>query len=230
MELYMKNIHMCRQTKHAETQITLDVDLNVPDIRPDVERIILSREKTAIGHTRSESGRLFVDGFMEVSILYMDDTKERQLHRIDTKIPFDETISMDGLEAGENVRLRYETEDLNVALINSRKLAIRALLKFEASVEEIYDFSAAMETRTELPVCVRTKKLEFMQLEVQKKDILRLKEEFQILSNKPNIHEILWEQVQLQNCRIVLQEGKIHPSRYENYLLLAEELKNKKKY
>lgn len=27
-----------------------------------------------------------------------------------------------------------------------------------------------------------------------------------------------------------LQEGKIHPSRYENYLLLAEELKNKKKY
>ena len=27
-----------------------------------------------------------------------------------------------------------------------------------------------------------------------------------------------------------LQEGKIHPSRYENYVLLAEELKNKKKY
>ena len=209
MELLMKNIHMCRQAKRAGTQITLDEDLNVPDIRPDVEMIIQSREKITLEHTRAESGKLYVDGFMEVGILYMDDTKERQLHRIDAKLPFDEAISMDGLEAGDNVRLRYETEDLNVALINSRKLAIRALLSFEASVEEIYDLSAAVETQTQVSVCERRKKLELMQLEVQKKDILRLKEEVQIPSNKPNIREILWDNVQLRNCRISLRDGKL---------------------
>lgn len=205
----MKNIHMCRQAKRAGTQITMDEDLNVPDVRPDVEMIIQSREKITLEHMRAESGRLFVDGFMEVSILYMDDTKERQLHRIDTKLPFDESISMDGLEAGDNVRLRYETEDLNVALINSRKLAIRALLSFEASVEEIYDLSAAVETQTAIPLCERRKKLELMQLEVQKKDIMRLKEEVQIPSNKPNINEILWENIQLRSCRIQLREGRL---------------------
>lgn len=209
MELLMKNIHMCRQAKRAGTQITLDEDLNVPDVRPDVEMIIQSRERVTLEHTRAESGKLFIDGFMEVGILYMDDTKERQVHRLETKLPFDEAISMDGLEAGENVRIRYETEDLNVALINSRKLAIRGLLSFEASVDEIYDMSAAVETQTQIELCERRKKLELMQLEVQKKDILRLKEEIQIPSNKPNIREILWDNIQLRNCRTGLREGKL---------------------
>lgn len=209
MDLLMKNIHMCRQTKHAGTQITLDEDLNVPDVRPDVEMIIQSQEHVTLEHTRIEPGRLFVDGFMAVSILYMDDTKERQLYRLETKLPFDESIAVDGLEAGDNVRIRYETEDLNVALINSRKLAIRALLSFEAAVDEIYDLQAAVETQTQIELCERRKKLELMQLTVQKKDILRLKEEVQLSSNKPDIHEILWENVQLRSCRVALREGKL---------------------
>ena len=48
-----------------------------------------------------------------------------------------------------------------------------------------------------------------MQLEVQKKDILRLKEEFPVPANKPNIRELLWENIQLQGCRIRLEEGKL---------------------
>lgn len=207
MELLMKNIHMCRQTRHAQTQITLDEDLNVPDVKPDVEMIVQSREHVTVEHTRSEAGRLFIDGYMEVSVLYMDDTKECQIHRLDAKLAFDEAISMDGLEAGDNVRIRHETEDLSVALINSRKLAIRSLLSFEASVDEIYDMSAAVETQSSIELCERRRKLELMQLEVQNKDILRLKEEIQVPSNKPNIAEVLWDNIQLRSCRISLREG-----------------------
>lgn len=209
MELLMKNIHMCRQAKQAGMQITLDEDLNVPDANPDVEMIVQSRERVTLEHTRAETGKLYVDGFMAVSILYMDDTGERQLHRLDTKLPFDETIAVEGLEAGDSVSLRHETEDLNVTLINSRKLAVRALVSFYVSVDEIYDMSAAVETQTGISLCERRKKLELMQLEVQKKDIFRLKEEVQIPSNKPDIQEILWDNTQLRGCRIQLLDGSL---------------------
>ena len=208
MDLLMKNIHMCRQTKHVSTQITLDDDLNVPDIRPDVEMIIQSRDRVALEHTRVENGKLYVGGMMEVSILYMDDTKERQLFRLDAKLPFDECITMEGLESGENVRVQYETEDLNVTLINSRKLAIRGLLTLHASVDEIYDLSAAVEMQTPILLCEKREKLELMQLEVQKKDIFRWKEAIPLPSNKPDVREILWEHVQLRNSRVQLKEGK----------------------
>ncbi len=209
MELLMKNIHMCRQTKHAETQITLDEDLNVPDVRPDVEMIIQSREHVTLEHMRAEAGRLFLDGYMEVGVLYMDDTKERRLHRLDARLAFDETLAVEGLEAGENVRIRFETEDLSVTLINSRKLAIRGILSFDASVDEIYDISAAVETQTPIELCERRRKLELMQLAVQNKDILRLKEETQLPANKPNIQEVLWSNIQLRGCRVSLQDGEL---------------------
>jgi hypothetical protein len=189
-------------------QITLDEDLNVPDARPDAQMIIQSRERVTLEHTRAESGKLYVDGYMEIGILYLDDTKQRQLQRLDTKLPFDEVIAVEGLEAGDNVRVRYETEDLNVTLINSRKLAVRALLSFSSVVDEVYDMSAAVETQSELKLCERRKKLELLQLEVQKKDIMRLRQEIQIPSNKPNIGEILWDSVQLRGCRIALRDGK----------------------
>lgn len=205
----MKNIHMCRQVKRTQMQITVDEDLNVPDIRPDVELIIQNQNRIVLEHTRIEKGKLYLEGNLEVAILYMDDTKERQVFRLDTKLPFEEIMNMEGVEPGDNVRIRCETEDLNVTLINSRKLAIRGLLCFEASVEEIYDLSAAVETQTKLCTCERQKKLELMQLEVQKKDILRLKEESTLPPNKPDIQEIIWDNVQLRNVRTKLQEGRL---------------------
>ncbi|MCD7955450.1 MAG: DUF3794 domain-containing protein [Lachnospiraceae bacterium] len=219
MELLMKNIHMCHRAKAAVSQITLDEDLNVPDVKPDVGMIIQSRGHLTLEHTRAESGKLFVDGFMETGILYMDDTKERQIHRLDVKLPFEEIISAEGLEPGESVRLRHETEDLNVSLINSRKLSIRALVRFEVSSEETYDLSAAAGVRVDDPdgstskaspaFCEKKETFEFLQLEVQKKDILRLKEDIPLQSGKPNIREVLWEDIQMRGCRTQLEEGSL---------------------
>ena len=98
MELLMKNIHMCRQGKQAGLPVTLEEDFNVPDVKPDVEQIIQSKERIVVEQTRAENGKVVTAGFLEVSILYMDDTKDRQLHRLDTKLPFDERIAMEGLE------------------------------------------------------------------------------------------------------------------------------------
>lgn len=57
MELLMKNIHMCRQGKQAGLPVTLEEDFNVPDVRPDVEQIIQSKERIVVEQTRAENGR-----------------------------------------------------------------------------------------------------------------------------------------------------------------------------
>ena len=202
MEVLKKNIHMYRQAKRAVSQITLEEDFNVPDVKPDVEQIIQSKEKTVIESTRAEAGRFLLKGYVQVSVLYMDDTEERQIHRLDNRLKFDETISMEGLEAGESVSLSCEIEDWNVVLINSRKLSMRGLLTFTAVTDEIYDMTAAVEAKSNIELCQKKKKLEFMQLEVQQKDIIRIKEEILLSSNKPDIREILWENVQLRGYEI----------------------------
>ena len=47
MELEKKYIHMNREKGKAFTQITLDDDFNVPDLKPDLMRIILDKGELA---------------------------------------------------------------------------------------------------------------------------------------------------------------------------------------
>ena len=209
MEVLKKNIHMYRQAKRAVSQITLEEDFNVPDVKPDVEQIVQNKAKTVVESTRSETGRFLLKGYVQVSILYMDDTDSRQIHRLDGRLNFDEYINMEGLEAGENVSLTCEIEDMNVVMINSRKLSMRGLLTFTAVIDEIYDMSAAVEAKGDLELCRKKKKLEYMQLEVQQKDIIRVKDEILLPSNKPDIQEILWENVQLRGHEVHVLEGKL---------------------
>lgn len=209
MEVLKKNIHMYRQAKRAVSQITLEEDFNVPDAKQDVEHIIQNKAKAVVESTRSEAGRLLLKGYVQVSVLYMDDSEGRQIHRLDNRLKFDEYINMDGLEAGETVTLTCEIEDMNVIMINSRKLSMRGLLTFTAITDEIYDMSAAVDAKSDLELCRKKKKLEYMQLEMQKKDIVRIKEEIILPSNKPDMEEILWENVQLRGHELRIQDGKM---------------------
>ena len=43
MELEKRKIYMNRQKARIVTQVTIDEDRNVPDVKPDMERIILQK-------------------------------------------------------------------------------------------------------------------------------------------------------------------------------------------
>ena len=48
-----------------------------------------------------------------------------------------------------------------------------------------------------------------MGLRIHKKDTLRLKEEIPLASNKPNIHQILWNTMEIRGMDLRPDEGKI---------------------
>lgn len=209
MELLKKNIRMNRQKSKAVNQITLEEDLNVPDSRPDAGNIIQEEGNLKIEETKILENQILLEGCLEVKILYVSDDGDRQIHRLDAKVPFEEKLNLEGTQAGDNIRVKWDMEDLNVHLINSRKLSIRALVTFAASIEELYDTQAAVELHGIDEVTVRTKELTPLSLTVQKRDILRIKDEINLASNKPNIGELLWESVQLRGTDVRVSDGQI---------------------
>ena len=82
-------------------------------------------------------------------------------------------------------------EDLNLHLINSRKLGVRAIVTLHAWIEELCDLAVPMEIRGESDVAVKRQEYRVVELAVQKKDVLRVKKELTIPSGKPELHEIL---------------------------------------
>ena len=60
-------------------QITLDEDMNVPDTRPDVEKIIESRGEVHIDEIEVLTDRLRLRGSFLVQILYLSTDPEQQI-------------------------------------------------------------------------------------------------------------------------------------------------------
>ena len=76
-------------------------------------------------------------------------------------------------------------------MIHSRKLNIKAIVTFYAVVDEMAGIQLPVEISEE-GISVKRKKVRLMSLMVHKKDTMRIKDEVTLVSNKPNIEQLLW--------------------------------------
>lgn len=209
LELTKRYIHMNREKGRATSQITLDDDYNIPDIKPDVMRLIQDRGEIKIEEVNVTPGHIWIKGVLRFTLLYRSDLEERKVNCLTGEIPFQESLAMDGIDEYDTARLWWQIEDLSVGIINSRKLSVRALVQLSAEVKEIYDEEVATEVEDSEGVEVLESNQNVLHLFLSRKDTYRFKEEIMLPSNKPNIREILWKSVQLRGVETRLMENQI---------------------
>lgn len=206
MELIKKNIHMNQIQCRSTLQLTLDDDFNVPDTKPDIMRVITEQGQVKIEDRKMVNGKLMLRGTLSFHILYLSDDSGRPVNSLSGAIPFDEIINMEGNCSEENVTLKWEIEDLSAGIINSRKISVRSIVRFNAAVESLHDAEAAVAAEGDAE-CLH-KQIHVTGLAVDKKDSYRLKEEITLPSNKGNLSEILYSEVELKNADVRLFADK----------------------
>ncbi len=224
MELIQKHIHRNRIKSRAAAQMVLDDDFNVPDSKPDALRIVSEMAHIDLEQKRALTGRLVLNGNLKFRVLYATNEEDNRIQCLKGSIPFEETINMENLEERDEVEVRPQLEDLQVALINSRKISIKALLHFTAEARELYDEELATDIETGEPVYTKKETVQNLQLLAQKKDTFRVKEELTIENARPNIYEMLWEDVNFRRLEIRPEEGQLAiQGEMEVFLLYAGE-------
>ena len=84
---------------------------------------------------RLTDGKGILTGNLQVDILYVGE--ERGIvSSLTAKLPFEETLNLKDIINGDKMCLKWEIEDLTIRLIHSRKLNIKALVTFCATVDE----------------------------------------------------------------------------------------------
>lgn len=220
MELVKKNIHLDRIKCRASSQITLEDDRNVPDQKPDMERILFKRGRVEIDEWKTSEDHVTVKGRLQFSILYM--TEDGYVSRMDGEIPFDEQIYMEGIGNGDTVEIQTELEDLKIEMINSRKLSLHALLSLSLCAPELYEEELATELYHEGAVETKKSLLSLTEVAIVKKDIVRLKQEMEMPQSYPNIFEILWEDAEPAGITFEAMDGEIRMQGELRVFLLYE--------
>ena len=207
MELKKENVQILRVKSKAANQVTFDEDYNVPDVKPDIGRMIQNKGEIQMEEVKLSENQAFVSAKLCVDLLYVAQEEEGRVYSLSANLPIEESLNLEGIESGDKMCLKWEIEDLSLHVINSRKLNIKALVTFYAVVDELGDI--ALPVGTEEEVSCKKKNVKVMGLRIHKKDTLRLKEEIPLASNKPNIHQILWNTMEIRGMDLRPDEGKI---------------------
>ena len=136
MELERQVLHKNREVGRAFSQMTLDDDYNLPDFKPDLTKVIKERGKIHLDEIHVNNGHVWFKGVLEFDILYRTDLDSRKINCLNGEISFQESLSIDGTEELDPVKVEGRIEDISVSVINSRKLGIRSLVEFTAVAEK----------------------------------------------------------------------------------------------
>ncbi|HJB15440.1 MAG TPA: DUF3794 domain-containing protein [Candidatus Blautia excrementipullorum] len=207
MEIRKEDIQMLRIKSRAASQVTFDMDYNVPDVKPDIGRMIQNKGNVTMEEVRLNDGHAFLRGNLNVDLLYVGE-EEGRVYSLSARLPIEETLNLEGIVSGDKLCLKWEIEDLSLHLIHSRKLNIKAVVTFYAVVDELNGIRLPVALDND-SVSVKKKTMRLLSLAVHKKDTLRKKEEITLASNKPNIAELLWHTTEVRGLDLRPEDGVI---------------------
>ena len=209
MELERQILHNSREVGRAFSQVTLDDDYNLPDFKPDLTKVIKERGKIHLDEIHVNNGHVWFKGVLEFDILYRTDLDGKKINSLNGEITFQESLSIDGIEELDPVKVEGKIEDISVSVINSRKLSIRSLAEFTAVAKKPEETAVLTGIPDKTGCEIETEQMEILELMTDKKDTLRIRKEISLSSNKPNMDEILWSSVELRGVNSRLKNGEI---------------------
>lgn len=209
MELLKRNIHMDHILAEAVSQITLEDDLNIPESKPDVDTINLEKGEVIIDEVKAGTDMVNIRGTLAYAILYHTREEGSSLVALEGRIPFEERMNLQGVTSTDMVSVSGEVEDLNVGIINSRKLSIQSVITLQAGVWSLYDVEAPIGIHGDEQVEYRKVPVKLAQIAISKNDIFRMKEEISLPSNYPNMFQILWNTVSVGDMEFKVLEEKL---------------------
>jgi hypothetical protein len=209
IELIEKSISILEPKGVQRVQITIDEDINLSEMKPDIDRILQNAIRLKIDEASVGNDKISILGVLKCNILYVPLNDSKPIHNIWSMIEFDEVVNMEGVSKGDSVDLELGIEDIRVRVINSRKMNVKAiiLLKVTANENKAVRFTSDI-SKTDLEK--QYSSITLSQLGISKKESYKIKDELAIPAGKPNIMELLWHDVSIQNSEIKLIEDKVN--------------------
>lgn len=188
MDLVQESIQISRIEQPITHQLQLSEDVNVPDAKADVIRILQSHGKIYIKGIQKMEQYLKVQGYLEYQILYATDDEEMRIGCMEGTIGLEEMIYVEGSEA-DSFYVKCNQLDLQVTYIHSRKLSIKALV--ELIVDKTNVQEALVTTDVDMCCCKKYEIMPILEYVGKNTDTVRIKDEIKLSATKENIGHVL---------------------------------------
>lgn len=209
MEPIKDTVKIDRCIGKETSQILAEGDIIVPDVKPDMEKVLQSDEKACIESFDIVNGRISFKGKLDIELIYISKSGEKPVHSIEFSAPVNDFITIDGIEKEMFCDVSCEIENIDYKMINDRKVSFRAVLNVSgrAFSSEEENIVVNVESVPENQMIKNNFKIN--EIILKKADRFIIREEIHIPSGKPDISELVQCFAYMSNKDIKAADGKI---------------------
>jgi len=208
-DLIKKNIYLDKKIGEQSSQILLEGDIIVPDVKPDMASILQAYENIIIEKTELMQDKINFIGKLDINILYIDKSSDAQVYSINNLSNINDYINIDGITNEMFCDLKANINKIDYKILNDRKINFRAVIDIFAMVKKESEYEIIMGIENIPEEQLLKKNFVINRLIDNRCDRFIVKDELNISSGKPNIREILQTDINIMPREIKTSDGKI---------------------
>lgn len=207
MELLKEQMEIC-ETKFRDKAITYaDGDIIVPDVKPDILKILQVDAVSAVTSKEIADGLIKVAGIIKYNILYIPEREGESIKSITSEMNFSHTIDKKQISENSMLDVSSDIERVEFTLLNSRKLNIKTAVSVGYTVWESKDFSFASGLDDERAEVIY-ENLNTQNLKILEEHSFVIRDRLEIPSGRASVAEILKMDINISDREIKAITGK----------------------
>lgn len=208
MELVKNTVKLCETVAEGTMRAMAEGDVIVPDIKPDILKILQVDADACVTDRYFENGRLVICGRVNYKVLYIPERKEEKIKSILTSMEFRQTVDGSKADGDSSVITKANVERVEFNAVNSRKLRLRAIVNVSYEICNI--------SEKEICTDIAEDNVEKRLIDVGYENIVdisqhefTLKESLEIPSGQRSVNEVLKTDVRIFDIEYKTVTGKV---------------------
>ncbi len=209
LELIKEAVRLNQAIGEDTTQTIVENDIIVPDIKPDIARILLLDGDAYVNRAEAALDKVLIDGLVRYKIIYISDDPDQPIKSINTNANFQYTMDLPETRQGMNCKAVCEIEHIEYEILNSRKVNVKTILNINGKVENRIDQNivSAFDGIDGIQVLRSTASINAFIGSGETTAAVR--ETMEVPAGKPTIREILRSDIKITGKDYKLTDGKI---------------------
>lgn len=134
LELIKDTLKFDQTIGEGHGQLLVDKDIILPDIKPDLARVLSVEGKVNITGKDSDQDRVNVEGNVNFAVLYSSADEPQPIYSVNFSDDFTQSIDIPGAGPGMDTEIKCIIEHLDFNRMNGRKLNIQCVLNLNGKV------------------------------------------------------------------------------------------------
>ena len=196
-ELNKENVCMGEKSIPLFSQAYCEADVIVPDVYPDIAKIIQVSSTAGIVNKNCSNDRINIDGRTETVILYLGD--DEMVYSISSNQQFSHIMDAKGAREGMYTEAEINVDNIDYTILNSRKLNVKVLMGIDANALEDVTSTICTSLNTDEAYEILNQHMTPYKTASRVCEQLCIREKLELPAGKPSIEKILRMDVCIRN-------------------------------